>query len=74
MKKSRLLCGVIATMSLGAIGASTGSIKAAEALEPDTRVIVKLDQDIEELTSRKLSQNKKNSFHVFATQLTQKLS
>ncbi len=51
MKKSRLLCGVIATMSLGAIGASTGSIKAAEALEPDTRVIVKLDQDIEELTS-----------------------
>ena len=55
MKKSRLLCGVIATMSLGAIGASTGAIKAAEALEPDTRVIVKLSQDIDSLTSEEAS-------------------
>ena len=51
MKKSRLLCGVIATMSLGAIGASSGSIQAASALEPDTRVIVKLSQDIDEISS-----------------------
>ena len=60
MKKSRLLCGVIATMSLGTIGASTGAIKAAEALEPDTRVIVKLSKDIDEITSEEaLNQQEK---------------
>ena len=51
MKKSRLLCGVIATMSLGTIGASTGAIKSVDALEPDTRVIVKLSDDIENISS-----------------------
>ena len=60
MKKSRLLCGVIATMSLGTIGASTGAIKAVEALEPDARVIVKLDEDIENISSEEaVSQQEK---------------
>ena len=62
MKKSRLLCGVIATMSIGAIGASTGSIKAVEALEPDTRVIVKLDQDIEEISSEEAKSQQEKLF------------
>ncbi|MBR0301746.1 MAG: S8 family serine peptidase, partial [Bacilli bacterium] len=60
MKKSRLLCGVIATMSLGTIGASTGAIKATEALEPDTRVIVKLKKDIDELTSEEALNQQEN--------------
>jgi len=50
MKKSRLLCGVIATMSLGAISAS-GKASEAKALEPDTKVIVELNDNIEELSS-----------------------
>ncbi len=60
MKKSRLLCGVIATMSLGTIGASTGAIKAVEALEPDTRVIVKLDKDINEISSEEAISKQEN--------------
>lgn len=60
MKKSRLLCGVIATMSLGTIGVSTGAIKSVEALEPDTRVIVKLNKDIEDISSEEaISQQEK---------------
>ena len=50
MKKSRLLCGVIATMSLGAISTS-GKISEAKALDPDTRVIVELEENIEGLSS-----------------------
>lgn len=57
MKKSRLLCGVIASMSLGAIATSSGSIQAVHALEPDTRVIVKLTKDVKDLTSEEVKQS-----------------
>lgn len=60
MKKSRLLCGVIATMSLGAVGAISVAPKATEALTPDTRVIVKLSKDIEDLTVEEAEASQQN--------------
>jgi len=58
MKKSQLLCGVIATMSLGVLyGTMNGTIKAAQALDPNTRIIVELDKSVDELTSEEISES-----------------